>query len=74
MKRDDALVQNVARLADLEVQYDTTIRVLAVLVERVQQLTGSAEIQISVAAIIDQPDLNAWRDASDSIISLTATR
>lgn len=72
MKRDDALAQNVARLCDLEVEYEMTIRVLAVLVERVQQLTGSGEVQISDQAVADQPDLTAWRN--ESTISLTTAR
>lgn len=50
-----------------------TLRVLAVLVERVQQLTGSSEVQISDAAIGDLPDLTAWRNEVDCI-SLTTVR
>lgn len=56
---------------DLKAEYDVTVRCLAVLVERLQQLTGSAEVQISDAAIADQPDLTAWRDG-DCVSLMTA--
>lgn len=49
-----------------------TIRVLAVVVERLLQLTGSKEVQISDALIIDQPDLTAWRNESHHICMTTA--
>lgn len=72
MKRDDALLRNVERLCDLEVEYDMTIRVLAVVVERLQAATGASEIQIAESAILAQPDLTAWRDGDE--ISLKAAR
>jgi hypothetical protein len=74
MKRDNALVQQVSHLADLEVEYDMTISVLAVLVERLQQLTGSGEVQISDEALINRPDLTAWRPAGARLTSLMASR
>lgn len=74
MKRDDALLRSVERLCDLEIEYDMTIRVLAVLVERVQDLTGGDQVDIADVAIADQPDLSAWRDAATGIMSLTARR
>lgn len=74
VKRDDALLRSVERLCDLEVEYDLTLRVLAVLVERVQDLTGGARIDIADAAIYDQPDLSAWRDAESGMICLSAGR
>lgn len=49
-----------------------TIRVLAVLVERLQRLTGCTEVQIFDTAIADQPDLSAWRDPES--VSLAASR
>lgn len=72
MKRDDALLRNVERLCDLEVEYDMTVRVLAVVVERLQAATGASEIQIAESAIAAQPDLTAWRDGDT--ISLKAAR
>lgn len=62
MDRNDALAE----------EYDTTIRVVAVLVERLQQLTGSVEVQISDEAMRDQPDLTAWRHGD--CVSLAAAR
>lgn len=62
----------MARLCDLEVEYDMTIRVLAVVVERLQQATGSLEVQISDEALGDLPDLTAWR--IEDCISLAAAR
>lgn len=59
---------------DLEAEYDVTVRVLAVLVERLQRLTGSHEIQISDAAVTDQPDLTAWRNEAEGSVSLRASR
>jgi hypothetical protein len=49
-----------------------TVRLLTVLVERLQQLTGSSEVQISDAAFADLPDLNGWRNEFDSISLATA--
>jgi hypothetical protein len=46
---------------------------MAVLVEMVQQLTRSNEVNISDAAVVDQPDLVAWRNA-EGTITLRATR
>lgn len=57
----------------LQDEYDVTVRVLAVLVERLQHLTGSSEVQIADSAVADQPDLTAWRNDLASI-SLTAAR
>ena len=74
MKRDDSLLKSVERLLDLEVEYDMTVRVLAVLVEMNQQLSRSDEIHISDDALLDQPDLTAWRDAQTGTITLKATR
>jgi hypothetical protein len=74
MKRDDALLRSVEHLLDLEVEYDMTVRVLAVVVEMVQQLSHATEIHISDSAVVDQPDLTAWRDAEAGIIVLRATR
>lgn len=73
MKRDDELVRKVARLADLELEYDMTIRVLSIMVERVQQLTGARVVDVAQSAIDNQPDLTAWRNENDSI-SLVAAR
>lgn len=73
MKRDDGLLKSVERLCDLEVEYDMTVRVLAVLVEREQRLTRMGEIHVSDADLADQPDLTAWRDPS-GFIALKATR
>jgi hypothetical protein len=73
VKRDDQLLKSVERLCDLEVEYAVTIQVLAVLVEMVQQLSHSNEIQVSDSAVVDQPDLMAWRDA-EGTITLRATR
>lgn len=73
MKRDEQLLKNVERLLDVEVEYDMTVRVMAVLVEMVQQLTRSNEVNISDAAVVDQPDLVAWRNA-EGTITLRATR
>ena len=59
----------------LEEEYDMTIRVLAVLVERLQQLTGSAEVQIADRLVTgDLPDLTAWRNEDTATISLTTAR
>jgi hypothetical protein len=74
MKRDDSLLKSVERLLDLEVEYDMTVRVLAVLVEQVQHLSRSDEIHISDETLLDQPDLTAWRDAKSGVITLKATR
>jgi len=57
----------------LEEEYLMTLRLLTVLVERLQVLTGSSEVQISDAAFVDLPDFNGWRNEFGSI-SLTATR
>lgn len=57
----------------LEDEYKMTLRVLAVVVERLQQLTGSTEVQISDSAIADLPDLDGWRNQYGSV-SLAATR
>jgi hypothetical protein len=68
------LAANVARLCDLEVEYDMTIRVLALLVERLQQLTGSSEVQVSEVLLVDDPpDLSAWRSIQGAIC-MTAAR
>lgn len=74
MERDDALIRGVARLCDLEVEYDMTRRVLAVMVERVQQLTGSDEVQVGDDALADLPDLTAWRDEATGAISMHTNR
>lgn len=74
MKRDDALIRGVQRLCDLEVEYDLTVRVLAVMVERVQQLTGADEVHVEPAALDEQPDLTAWRVEPDGAICLRAGR
>lgn len=51
-----------------------TIRVLALVVERLQRLTGSSEVQISDALLTDdQPDLTAWRNDHHDIC-MTAAR
>lgn len=73
-KRDDALLRSVERLCDLEVEYDMTMRALAVLVEQPQQVTGGERIDIPDAAILDQPDLIAWRDEASGTIRLSARR
>ena len=73
MKRDDGLLKSVERLCDLEVEYDMTVRVLAVLVETVQRLTRTSEIRVYDADVADQPDLTAWRDSS-GFIAMKATR
>lgn len=80
MQRDDALTEQVKRPRPsgatcecrLEAEYQMTISVLAVLVERVQRLTGCTEVQIFDTAIADQPDLSAWRDPES--VSLAASR
>ena len=73
MKRDDQLLRSVERLCDLEVEYDMTVRVLAVLVEMQQTSTRTTEIRIPDEAVGDQPDLTAWRDPSGFTV-LRATR
>lgn len=73
MKRDDALIRNVARLCDLEIEYDMTLRVLAVVVEQLQIVLGAAEIRLADKAITDQPDLTAWRGAVASRWRATAS-
>lgn len=72
MERDGVSAQTLARLSDLEGEYDMTIRVLAVLVERLQQLTECDEVLISVEAIDNQPDL-VGRRVGDCV-SLTTAR
>lgn len=74
MKQDVMLAQDVARLVNVEIEYDLTLRVLAVMVERVQELTGADEIQISDQAIYDRPDLSAWRNAAKRTICLKTAR
>lgn len=72
-ERDDELIASVARLCDLEVEYDLTLRVLAVVAERLQDATDSREIQVSDEALADQPDLKAWRD-DEGLIRLQVSR
>jgi hypothetical protein len=74
MARDTTPVQTISRLTDLEVEYDMTLRVVSVLVERLQKLTGTREVQIPDAEVMDQPDLMAWRTAGEKSISLTTSR
>lgn len=74
MKRDEALAKRLAYLVDLEVEYDMTIRLLAVLVERVQEITGADEIQVSDQTVADQPDLSAWRNLSEHTICMKTVR
>lgn len=73
MKRDDQLLKSVERLCDLEVEYDMTVRVLAVCVELLQQALRQGEIRVSDTEVGDQPDLTAWRDPSGYTV-LKATR
>ena len=73
MKRDEQLLRSVERLCDLEVEYDMTVRVLAVLVEQQQRLTRTDEIRVSDADVLDQPDLTAWRDPAGFTV-MKATR
>jgi len=72
MIRDDALLSSVERLCDLEVEYDVTVRVLAVVVERLQRQTRSKEIQVSQQATEDLPDLTAFRDDDGSYVLRTS--
>jgi hypothetical protein len=74
MEPDIELVENVARLARLEVEYAMTICVLAVLVERLQQLTGASLVQLAFPAVTDHPDLRAWRDEDTGMFNLQAGR
>jgi hypothetical protein len=73
MKRDDQLLKSVERLCDLEVEYDMTIRVLAVCVELLQGQMRQDEIRVSDAQVTDQPDLTAWRDPAGYTV-MKATR
>ena len=72
MIRDDALLNSIERLCDLEVEYDVTVRVLAVVVERLQQQTRSKEIRVPVQATEDLPDLTAFLGDDGSYVLRTS--
>lgn len=74
MNRDEEVVLKVSRLADLEVEYDATIRVLAAIVELFLQVTGSTVVVLSDALLADPPDLDAWRSPEDCTTTLKASR
>lgn len=73
MNRDDEVVLKVSRLADLEVEYDATIRVLATMVELFLQVTGGTVVVLSDNLLADPPDLDAWR-SDDGTTTLKASR
>lgn len=71
---DHLLADDIARLQKIEVEYWTTLAVVATLVERIQKSTGETEIHVTDKEVTDRPDLKAWRTSGDNYISLVASR
>jgi hypothetical protein len=55
-------------------EYNTTIRVLTVLVERVLSLTSAEFVFIDDSATVACADLQAWRDDARRQVILSVTR
>lgn len=55
-------------------EYHVTMRVLAVLVERVLELTGSEIIELDETVVTNAPDLHAFMDEHRRVIGLKVTR
>lgn len=58
----------------LQAEYRITVRVLSLLAERLAQATGQSRIEISFEALMDTPDLHAWRDNQRSAVMITTAR
>jgi hypothetical protein len=67
-----ALADDLSRLRAIEREYRMTLRVLAVVVER---LLGEGEhVVITDEALADTPDLVAWRDEPRKQVVITVAR
>lgn len=68
-----ALAAEVDRLCGIEVEYTTTLSVLAIVTTRLQAATGEKQIVVTDKDLLEPPDLIAWRDtAAGSTIIKTA--
>lgn len=63
-----------ARLKGVEKEYQVTVRVLAVLAERLLALTGGDVVTVTDRALAESPDLNAWRDTAITGVAIAVSR
>lgn len=63
-----------ARMPDVELEYRLTLRVLAVICERLLAATGGQLIEVGDAAVRDSPDLIALRDEPGNRILISVER
>ncbi len=64
----------LARLTAVEREYHVTMRVLAVMAERLLALTGGEFVAISDDALADSPDLHAWRNNDTASVLIEVSR
>lgn len=67
-------VDEVTRLRAIDLEYRTTLRVLAVVIERLLAHEPGLTIAINEQALVDSPDLLATRDAAHRVILLSTAR
>lgn len=70
----DEYAREFERLKGVEREYIVTVRVLAVVVERLLVLTNGKSLSITDEAIARGPDLEAYRDAPARTVVISVTR
>lgn len=63
-----------ARLRALEQEYRVTVKVLAIVVERLLDGSSGEHVVITDEALADTPDLVAWRDEARSQVVIAVAR
>ena len=61
----------LAALLRIKAEYEVTIRVVAILVERLLAEVGGDAIEISDANCDNPPDFKAWRDVEAKSVKMT---
>lgn len=64
----------LSRLQATAAEYRVTVRVLAIVVERLLVMTGGNSMSITDEALARCPDLRAWRDDPAKAVVVTVSR
>lgn len=62
------------RLRNVEREYRVTVRVLAVVAERLLAVTKAQELEVGADAMLDTPDLDAYLDPGRGVIVIKVSR
>lgn len=67
-------IDRLARLIDVEKEYRVTVLVLSIVIEQLLRTTGGTSVEITDEALMDAPDLRAWRNPSLKTVELAVSR